>query len=187
MTQLIYSNYDEYKLLKQQNVLRTLETLSDNIKFHWIGEKNRRKVTFQVDIFNNFGFYQPKTNNLVIIDDFNEAELEINNLILSIKNLLKNIENNLFEQIIITNFDNGLSIIWKCRRKLSLSNEIKLIEFSKKYNLNCSCQYNEIITPLLSLRKEQIYCDKFKLNVSNNIFLQPSKAGLNFIIDFLIK
>lgn len=186
MTQLIYNNDDEYRLQKQQAISSILKPISNNLKFHWIGEKNRRKVTFQIDFFNNLGFFHPKTNDLVIIDNFEVAELEINNLILPLKKLLKNLENNLFKQITITNFDNGLSLIWKCKRKLSLSNEIKLIEFSKSFNLNCSYQYNETITPLLSLRKEQIYCNEFKLSVDNNIFLQPSKAGLNFIIDFLI-
>lgn len=186
MTQLIYNKIDEYKLNKQLIISNILKPICNNLEFHWIGEKNRRKVSFQIDNSNNLGFFHPQSHDLIIIDKYDVADQEINNLIFPLKQLLKNLENNLLNQITITNFDNGLSLIFKSKRKLGLSNEMKIIEFAKIYNLNCHYQNGEIIEPLLSLRREQVYCDEFKLNVDNNIFLQPTKAGLNFIINFLI-
>lgn len=180
---------EEYKIAKQQAVNQTLAPLlrhyQDVVKFIWIGKKSRRRVTFQVDKNNNLGFFLAKTNKLIIVEDYDLATLAINSLITPLKKIIKKIPNKIITQIVVTNFDNGLDVVLRCNEVLQGDGLQILVDFAQNQHLNLSFVINDNLFPLYLLRKNQIIYDDVVLDVASDVFVQPTKEGLNCIIQIL--
>jgi 23S rRNA (uracil1939-C5)-methyltransferase len=173
-----------YRQRKQQYLTNIFQSFNFPIDFKWVGNSSRRRVTFQV-LNNNLGFFHEKTHNLISLESYDLAVLPINSLIPELKKLLKQICEKSIKQIIVTNFDNGLDVIFKVDKKISSAQEIKLIQFAKSHNLVLSLQINSIIFPLFLPRQNQLHCGSNKIAVSSDIFIQATKIGLDYIVDFL--
>lgn len=182
---------DEYKINKKDFVHKTLAPLlqnyQDQIKFIWIGKNSRRRVSFQVDSNNNLGFFQPKTKNLIIVESYDVATISINLLIKPLKKILKKIPNKILLQIVVTDFDNGIDVVLRCNQVLQGEATQILVNFAKDYQINLSFEINGNLFPLYLLRKNQIIYENLVLEVASDVFVQPTKEGLNCIIEILNK
>ncbi len=168
----------EYRELKQK-------TLALEATWIWIPPHSRRKVTFQIDNKNQLGFFTKKTNSIIEINNCFVAEKNISNFIPTLQNFLKNQEQNIFTQISATLFDNGLDLIFFIKKEMNFVQTQKLIEFAKSQNLNISYILKNNVTPLLQVRKNQIFYPDFKIELDSDIFLQATKQGLESIIKIL--
>ncbi len=155
----------------------------ENAIWLWINNASRRRVIFQIDQKNNLGFFSKKTNSLVKIDDCFVAKKEISDFIFKLKNFLKTQEENFITQIATTLFDNGLDLIFFVKRAPNLSQIQKLTNFSKEENINISYNFKNSVTPILLLRKNQIFYPNFKIDLGSEVFLQATKEGLDGIIE----
>lgn len=156
-----------------------------DIHWIWVGPHSRRKVTLQISKKNVIGFFGAKSNDIIEVNSCFVAEKEISDIILPLKNLLLRQGQNLFSQAVFTLFDNGLDLVLKTRRELSFVQTQKLLEFAKKHNLNISYLFEKHLTPILLLRKNQIFYDGFKIDLEPNIFIQATKLGLDVISHFI--
>ena len=185
MTIFLPENEEIYRQNKQDSLKKTLQELNVEPQFIWIKEESRRRVIFQIDNKNNLGFFKEKTKELIEVDEYPLAEKSINLLIKPLKLFLKKQQQNFIHQVVITSFDNGLDIVFRTNRKADLNEELKFINFAKEHFLNCSFDVKQNLTPLFFGRKNQIYCGDLKLNLTGDIFLQATKSGLEYIINFL--
>jgi 23S rRNA (uracil1939-C5)-methyltransferase len=170
-----------YRILKQ-NSLQQLELEAEWI---WVGAASRRRIIFQVDIRNRLGFFAKKSNEVVEINSCLVAKKEIANLILPLKNLLKNFEENVIEQIAATLFDNGVELIFSAKRELNSSQIQKLSTFAKEQNLNLFSRIKNHLTPISLVRKNQIFLQDLKINLDSETFLQATESGLAAIIKII--
>ena len=108
-------------------------------------------------------------------------------MIKPLKIFLKKQQQNFINQVVLTSFDNGLDVVFRCNRKADLNEELKFINFAKEHFLNCSFAVKQNLIPLFFSRKNQIFCGDLKLNLEGDIFLQATKSGLEHIINFLRK
>lgn len=178
-------NEDLYRQNKQKDLQKLLDEFAINIDWIWIGKASRRKVSLQVDVKNNLGYFAEKSHNVIEISTDENFCPEINTLILPLKNFLKKQEENLYQKIIITAFDNILDVIFCAKRKLNLKQEQQLITFAKDNKINISSLINQDLSNLLILQKNQIFYKDFKINLSGDIFIQASKEGLQNIIKII--
>lgn len=169
----------EYRKLKQE-LFSYLQPF--NPEWLWITPDSRRKLIFQIDDKNELGFFAQKTNKLIIIDDCFFAEKTINNLIPELKKFLKTQQQNFFTKVSATLFDNGLDLIFYVKKLPDLTQEKKFIDFAKNQNLNISYNFQNQITPILQIRKNQIFYPDFKIDLNSEIFIQATKSGLDKII-----
>ena len=181
---------NSYQENKQQDLVNILGNFSQNINWPkiewiWIKKSSRRKVTFQIDIKNNLGFFAEKSHNLLEVSDDESCEEKISEQISLFRNFLKTQEQNLFTQLTITSFDNGLDLIFRAKRKLNFTQEQNLIKFGQKNNFNISLLINKDFTPLFVSKPNQIFYPDFKINLSSNIFIQATKEGLESIIKII--
>ena len=185
MTIFLPENEEIYRQNKQDSLKKTLQELNVEPQFIWIKEESRRRVIFQIDNKNNLGFFKEKTKELIEVDEYPLAEKSINLLIKPLKLFLKKQQQSFIHQVVITSFDNGLDIVFRTNRKADLNEELKFINFAKEHFLNCSFDVKQNLTPLFFSRKNQIFCGDLKLNLTGDIFLQATKSGLEYIINFL--
>ncbi len=184
-----------YRQLKQENLNKVFVNhgfLSDiKANWIWVDPSSRRKIILQISGKNELGFFAKKSQEIIEIENCFAAEREISDLILPIKNFLKNQEQNLFTQATITLFDNGLDLVFSVKKELNFSQTQKLTDFAKKQNLNISYALKNNITPIFLPRKNQIFYDNFKISLDSDIFIQATKSGLLSIVkiikDFLEK
>ena len=176
-----------YRELKQ----KTLEETYPNANWIWVGPHSRRKINLQVSGKNILGFFNKKSKTIVEIENCFVAEEKISELILPLKNFLKTQEQNLFTQITITSFDNGLDLIFGANRELNFQQSQKLLNFGKEKNINISYRAKSGVTPVFMLRQNQLFYPDFKINLDSGIFIQATRSGLasitKIIRDFLIK
>ena len=90
------------------------------------------------------------------------------------KNLLKNFEENIFTQISITLFDNGLDVIFVGKRELNSSQNLKLLEFAKTHILNISYRFKNHAIPIFLNRKNII-------SLLMSIELMLLSVNINFV------
>jgi len=175
----------EYQNHKQEFICNFLKSLGHKIEFIWIGKGSRRRVVFQVDKHNNLGFFRSKTNDLIKIENYDLAEKVIEDLIPFLQKFIKKFQQNILNQIVVTNFDNGIDVVFRFNSQPSSHDERKIVDFAIDQKINCSWQFKNQITPIYLLKKNQIYCENLKIEVDSDVFIQPTKTGLNHIINFL--
>ncbi len=182
-------NYQKTKLEKLIKQLDKLDFLINDIEFFSVGANSRRKIILHLDKNNNLGFFAKSSKNLIVIDACYIAEKPISELILPLQNFVKNFEQDLITKITITVFDSAIDIIFDCRRELNLAQTKKIIEFSQSFQINSSSRVEDKISPILMVKKNQIFYPNFKINLQSDIFIQATKAGLSkisgIIIDFI--
>lgn len=155
------------------------------IEFIWIGKNSRRRVNFQIDYQNNLGFFAKKSHDLIIIKSYEIAEAVIDKSISELQKFLKKQEQNIFTQLTITSFDNGLDLIFVCKKEPNLTQQKKIIEFAKTNEFNASYRFNKNLIPLFLVRKNQIFLNNLKIEVPSDAFLQATKSGLETIVKII--
>jgi 23S rRNA (uracil1939-C5)-methyltransferase len=171
---------DDYKKFKQSEYDLDAEWI-------WIGSGSRRKIILQVGRKNEVGFFAKKSKSIVEIDSCFVAEKEISTAILLIKNFLKHQEQNLFTQVSITLFDNGLDLIFNVEKEPNFIQIQKIIAFAKEQNFNASYRMKNHLTPIFLSRRNQIFFPDFKIDLGSEIFIQATKSGLNNIVSVIRK
>jgi 23S rRNA (uracil1939-C5)-methyltransferase len=174
-------NEKNYQESKQKDLQNLLGEYCSNIEWIWIGGASRRRVTFQIDGKNRLGFFAEKSHDLIEIENDPSAEKEISNLIPTLKNFLKTQEQNFYDQIVITLFDNGLDVIFVSKKDLNFSQTQKLTNFAKEQKLNISSRVKNHLMPVFLSRKNQIFFENFKIDVESDVFVQATKSGLENI------
>lgn len=176
---------NNYQRSKKNSLEELLGQYCANIDWIWIGDHSRRRVTLQIDQKNRLGFFAEKTHNLIEIDHDDSAEEKISALISPLKNFLKTQEENFYTQVCATLFDNGLDVVFTVKREPNFAQIQQLISFAKNNDLNISYRQKEVAVPVLSIRKNQIFFQDFKVDLTSDIFLQATKSGLESIIKII--
>ncbi len=174
-------NTEDYKKLKQ-NTLAEKYPAADWL---WVGPHSRRRIILQISKKNEVGFFAKKSQHIVEIENCFVAEKEISQLISPLKNFLKKQEQNLFTQISITLFDNGLDLIFSSQKEPGFTQIQKIIAFAQMNNLNASLKIKNHLTPIFLARTNQIYFANLKISLDSEVFVQATKSGLQAIIDFI--
>ncbi len=159
-----------------------LETEADWI---WVGPSSRRKIILQIGKKNEVGFFAKKSNQIVEIENCFVAEKEISNAILIIKNFLQKQEQNLFMQVVVTLFDNGLDLVFGVNKEPNFTQLQKIITFAKEQNFNASYKIKNHVTPIFLARKNQIVINDLKIDLASEIFIQATKSGLKAIVKII--
>ena len=174
-----------YQENKKKSLNELLAEFGCDISWIWIGNASRRKVTFQIDAKNRLGFFAPKSHNLIEINDDSLAEKKISDVIPQLKKFLKNQEENLYNQITATLFDNGLDLVFKARRTINFAQNQALINLAKELDCNISYLANSELEPVLLLRPNQVFINDLKISLASDIFIQATKSGLENIIKLI--
>jgi 23S rRNA (uracil1939-C5)-methyltransferase len=176
---------ENYQELKKKNLGENYKDAS----WIWVGPHSRRKINLQIGAKNQIGFFAKKSKDLAEIESCFVSEKAISDLILPLKNLLKTQDQNLFTQISVTLFDNGLDLIFAAKKELNFSQTQKLLHFGQEKNLNISYRIKDHVAPIFITRKNQIFYPDFKVDLGSEIFIQATKTGLasitKIIRDFL--
>lgn len=177
----------QYRQKKIAELKKLLDPIyQGEIDFIWVGGNSRRKITLQVDQQNNLGFFQEKTHNLIEINDYSTITINIQQFLPKLKEFVRNQEQNLFSQIIITEFDNGIDLIFKSKRQLNFSQTQQLLNFAKTNDFNASLQIeNQQIDPIFIAKNNHLNIANLTLRINNNAFLQATKIGLESIVNFI--
>lgn len=175
---LLDANYQELKK-------KTLANEHLNADWIWVGGHSRRRINLQIGRKNEVGFFTKKSKNIAEIESCFVAEKEISDFILVLKNFLKNQERNLFTQVTITLFDNGLDLVFGAEKEPGFTQIQKIITFAKEHNLNASFRIKNHLTPIFLVRKNQIFFDDFKIDLDSEIFIQATKSGLQAIVKII--
>ena len=170
----------DYKKFKQSEYPLDAEWI-------WVGSGSRRKIILQVGRKNEVGFFEKKSKSIVEIDRCFVAEKEISAAILLINNFLKHQEQNLFSQVSLTLFDNGLDLIFTVEREPNFTQIQKIIAFAKEQNFNASYKIKNHLTPIFLSRKNQIFFPDFRIDLGSEIFIQATKSGLHNIVAIIRK
>jgi len=180
-------NFDEqtYRKNKEEALKELLSTLE--CKINWIGDSSfvRRKITLQINQKNDLGSFAEKSHNIIEIPTKEPLEEDIKKLITLFKNFLKSQEENFYNQIIITVFDNICDVVFCAKRKLNIAQEQQLMNLAKTNKFNISSLVNKDLELILQLQQNQIFYPNFKINLSGNIFIQATKKGLEAIIKII--
>lgn len=172
--------YYEYK----ENILKKLGF--NTSKFVKIGLNSRRRVVFGVKNC-KLGFFEKDSNNLVEVDNCILLEKNINILILKLKLLIKKIP---VSEISITNYENGLDILFTLKKELDLNQNKLLIDFAKENNIiSVDYKINDG-NPFLFFQKEQptmSFDNGVKIELESNIFLQATLEGQRAITNIVVE
>jgi len=178
------THYRQQKIIDLKKILQPI--YQGEIEFTWVGENSRRKITLQIDDKNNLGFFQEKTHDLIEINDYSTITINIQQFLPKLKKFIKSQEQNLFLQIVTTDFDNGLDLIFKSKRKLNFSQTQQLLNFAKTNDFNASLQVeNRQIDPIFIAKNNHINIANLTLKINNNAFLQATRIGLESIVNFI--
>jgi 23S rRNA (uracil1939-C5)-methyltransferase len=186
MNNLIAINQQQYRQEKTDKLQKLLENYyPKNIDFIWINEGSRRKITLQIDSQNKIGFFKHKSHDLIEIEEYLLADNNISQLLPIVKDFLKNQEQNLFLQLIITLFDNGLDLVFVSNRALNFTQRDQILQFAKNNKCNLSIKIKNDIEPIYLPKINQIFVNDLHLQVNSEVFLQATKSGLESIINFI--
>ncbi len=172
----------KYQEIKKQNVSSLFPNITNWI---WVGSSSRRRITMQIGAKNQLGFFASKSRNIVEIEKCFVSENIISELVPKLKILLKNQEENLFTQVMITSFDSGLDLVFTANRDLNFMQTQKLLSFAKEQNLNASYKSKNDVMPIYVIHRNQIFYQNFKIDLSPEIFIQATKQGLLEIIKII--
>ncbi|HSQ98184.1 MAG TPA: methyltransferase [Rickettsiales bacterium] len=171
--------YYEYK----KNILKNLGfDLSDFIK---VGLNSRRRSVFKVKN-NKLGFFEKDTNNLVEIDNCILLERSINNIISKLKDLIKKIP---VSEISVTNYENGLDVLFTLNKELDLNQNKILTDFAKNEGVISVSYKMDNSSPFLFLQKEKptlTFDNGIKIELKSNIFLQATREGQKAITEIVV-
>jgi 23S rRNA (uracil1939-C5)-methyltransferase len=165
----------DYQNLKKKNVSSLFPNITNWI---WVGSASRRRINLQIGAKNQLGFFASKSRNIVEIEKCFVAEDVISKLIPKLKTLLKNQEENLFTQVMVTSFDSGLDLVFTANRDLNFMQTQKLLNFAKEQNLNASYKSKNDVMPIYVIHRNQIFYPSFKIDLNSEIFIQATKQGL---------
>lgn len=182
---------DFYQKFKKENLAKTfsynnLDVI--DIDWIWVGEHSRRRANFHIDSNNNLGFFEEGSNNLVKISNCLMLETELSNLISPLQNLLSTLPKNIFDQISATKFDNGISLIFTSQNS-NLSQKITsiLADFAKTQKLISLINSNSAgnFDIIYQIAKPKLLVNQIELELPNNIFLQATQKGQEYISNFI--
>jgi 23S rRNA (uracil1939-C5)-methyltransferase len=186
MNNLNAINQQQYRQEKIDKLQKILENYySENIDFIWITQGSRRRITLQIDSQNKIGFFKHKSHDLIEIEEYLLADNNISQLLPILKDFLKNQEQNLFLQVMITLFDNGLDLVFVSNRALNFTQKNQILQFAKNNKLNLSIKIKDDIEPIYLPKINQIFVNDLHLQVDSEVFLQATKPGLESIINFI--
>lgn len=201
-----FLNYrdDYYHLIKSQilttillknKIFTTKEEIENKINFFWLGSRSRRRAVFQVDKNNSLGFFASQSHDLVKINDCLLVDRKISDLILGLQKMILTFDKGLFSSLSVTLFDNVIDVVLKISssneslRDLGFTsgkNKEIISHFANSNNVNFSYQIKDQITSIITLKKNQIFLNKFKIDLDSGVFIQASKAGLEIISQKII-
>ena len=182
-----YYNFKKNKLIKyiKETKYSNINELIENLQIITIDFNSRRRVTFKVQS-NKIGFFEKNTTNLIEINNCCLINNNINNILLKLNPIIKSI-NNIIE-ISITNFNNGLDILFNITKEFS-SNEVKILNkfiFDNQNIISINYKINNDLFLLFQKEKPFIFLKDKKIELESNIFLQATEKGQNEIINILI-
>ncbi len=169
---------ENYQKLKQSQIKEEAEWI-------WVGAASRRKIILQIAQKNVLGFFAKKSKEIVEIESCFVAEKAISEVIPKVKSFLQKQEQNLFTQVAVTLFDNGLDLVFVVNKEPSFTQLQKIITFAKEQNFNASYKIKNHVTPIFLARKNQIVINDVKIDLSSEIFIQATKSGLQAIIKII--
>jgi 23S rRNA (uracil1939-C5)-methyltransferase len=172
---------ESYQKLKQESLDLKYQTAD----WIWVGAHSRRKINLQIGPKNEIGFFARRSKQITEIENCFVAEKKISDLILTLKNFLKTQDRNLFTNISVTLFDNGLDLIFTIKKELNFLQTQKLLGFAKDQNLNISYKIKNHVAPILITRKNEIFYPNLTINLGSEIFIQATKTGLESIIKII--
>lgn len=181
---------NKYRLIKSEELLQTLPSSLAKPEFVWLDFAKRRRISLQV-LGGKIGFFEEKTNSLIEIeeenlDSFPAIEEEIVSIAFAIKPIIKKIWTLCkCQKISITNFDSGVEIVLELEKKPEFDNLVTMTNWFKeiKANIYYSCRDN--LFPISTKNKTFITSNytNLPLELSCDIFIQPTKEGMDRIID----
>ena len=179
----VYKNF-KYNIL--QNILNKTNYKLDKIKLINIDFYERRRITLQVKN-NKLGFFEKYSNNLVEINSCPLITKSISNIIPTLQNFIKHI---ICEEISITDYENGLEILFTFKKELKdeenniLKNFIQenenIILVSYKINNESPFLFFQKTTPILTFDND------IKIELTHHIFLQATKKGQEEITKIVV-
>lgn len=172
--------YYEYK----KNILKNLGF--DLSKFIKIGLNSRRRAIFKVNN-NKLGFFEKDSNSLVEIDNCMLLENPINNIISKLKDLVKRIP---ISEIFVTNFENGLDILFTLTKEPDLDHNKILTDFAKYKDIISTSYKINNGNPFLFFQKEKpilTFSNGIKIELKSGIFLQATKEGQKAITEIVVE
>ncbi len=193
---------DYYQSFKRKILLdifsRDQINFDGEIDWSFIPKGFRRRVNFQIDHDNRLGFFRENSNDVVKIEECLILEKEIAALIHPLQELVKKIDARI-NQISITKFDNGLSIILHTPIEPRLDIAETLTDFAKNNNvISMAYKIEEDYNLIYQSQIPQLFFgggdprnagqDEFeknkviKIDLGANIFLQATKVGQDIII-----
>lgn len=174
---------DLYQNTKKEALNKTLSGLNfDDISYNFIGPKSRRRVNLHINSKNQLGFFAKKSRNIVEIDNCYVACEQISDFIILLKKFVKKQDYGLFSGASLSYFDNGLDLVVSVKKDLDFLQMQKWTAFAKEHDINVSYRVKGFVTPIYLARTNQIYYDKFKLDLDSKTFLQATQDGLKSII-----
>jgi 23S rRNA (uracil1939-C5)-methyltransferase len=172
---------------KEQIVLQLFGKYTKNITFSWLINQNlRRKIILQIDSNNILGEFLPKTHQHNKIISHPLAEEIINIFLPRLQNFLYCFAKNFISQIQIIAFDNILDVVFTSKKSLSYQQKQALTNFAYQNSINLSLCFLQQNEPILIIKPCLISINNLNLQVTNEVFLQASKSGLNLICAELI-
>lgn len=175
------NEYQKIKIVNLEKDLAEISTALPPLEFFSVGPHSRRKIVLQLDAKNKLGFFAKASKELVAIDVCYVAQKEISALIVPLQNIFENFEANVVTQVAVTAFDNILDVVFSCSRELNFSQIQKITAFAQAFKINVSYRLKNHVTPILVTQPNQIFYPNFKIDLSSDIFIQATKAGLHKI------
>lgn len=187
MSKINEEEVKKFQDLKIANIKKYFDKYGVDIEYIWLKANSRRKINMAVNADNQLGVFQEKTKKIIPTLNIIFAQTEINNLLVILQKFLNKFPRGKISNINITNFDNILDLIISVSKKLDREDELKIIDFAKENKVNVSTKINGEIYLLFLQQPNFIEINDLKIEMPSDAFIQPSKEGLNIILDFLQK
>jgi 23S rRNA (uracil1939-C5)-methyltransferase len=182
-----FIDLDDHQYQKTKKNL--LNKFSFSEKINWIffdiyqQKSKRRKISLQINSFNQVGFFEKKTKKIIPINSCFVADQRISNLITEANSLLAKLPTKIFSQITLIAFDNAVEMIFKSSKKISLTfnQNSKLADFAAKNNLNLSIISDNYYENIYIWQKSYFLLGEKKIFLAGDIFIQATVSGLDSI------
>jgi 23S rRNA (uracil1939-C5)-methyltransferase len=183
--------YRQQKINNLNQILTSLNFANQNLlpltnqDFIWLESNSRRRISLQINHQNQIGFFIPKTHQVIEVQQLNITVEQISHFIPIVNNFIKSQEQSLFYQLTITEFDNGIDLVFSTKKNLNFKQQQTLIDFAKTNNCNVSLKFNQQIQPIFIHHFNKININNLSLQVNSEIFIQATKIGLESIVKFI--
>lgn len=179
--------YYDFKKSIIENALKKSGYTLNNINFIKIEYNTRRRVSFQIKN-NKLGFFEKNSNNIVEVNTCPLISNNINFIIPELKEISKKLS---LTEILITNHENGLEIVFNLKKDLSFneSNNLKKFAESNKNIIIISYKINDG-EPFLFMQKMAptlTFSNEMEIELIPNIFLQATLEGQNAITKIVVE